>query len=123
MMCDICNNSELANTYNVQKGRYDPCICQQCGKYQIIDATNQMSTKYNKIRHVISHYVRKEFDETIKSDSNFVVDITLEKLQKISSLPEMTLVEKIDALLLAYAKDLETYDQEININNKKYIAQ
>lgn len=69
-------------------------------------------------RHLLSWYLRNELEH-----SSLPIPILTENtLQNIASYNAISLVEKIDALLLAYANSVAGYADEIEVNAPRFIA-
>jgi nucleoside 2-deoxyribosyltransferase len=102
---------------SIQEGDYgyeQNVSCAQCGKYKIRQpAIDQLS---NTKLHLVSSYVRRQFDNGI------IPEVTKDDLIRIYNLPEVPLTKKIDLLLSAYTKDLDRYNQDVPVTDKKYIA-
>lgn len=114
--CRVCKNPDATfqdgdPTYQVS--------CPQCGDYTAYHADNISRVRGN----ILSWYIRKEHD-TIQAQEGTkpFVKITSQDLDRLCTYPEMPLVEKMDALLLAYTNGL-SYTKRANPEDKKFIAQ
>jgi len=113
--CYVCKTT--AQTYERNYGDKKRFSCPQCGEYEISRSLLAATTDFNKVKpYILSAFIRKQ------NDSGTVPILYTYDMDKIAAYPEMPLVEKIDALLLSFANDLQKYTQKINIEDKKHIA-
>ncbi len=112
MNCYFCKSTSSIQKKDYQYEKNVQCL--QCGKYKI--RQDVLDSLPDNNLHLLSAYVRKQ------TDLGTTPEITNDVVQRIINAPEMSFMEKMDNLLLAYVKDLENYNQDIKTSDKKYIA-
>ena len=120
--CSVCGDTYLITHKRLQDGVKIRCECQRCGCYDIAHEFEVIQPPpWLKVRHLVSAWVRRENKTKITPLIGSGADIEeltspiwWEKQYKNMGFPETTL-DKLNALLLAYARNVdENYDATLS---------
>jgi transcription initiation factor TFIIIB Brf1 subunit/transcription initiation factor TFIIB len=109
--CPICKSTAQFQQYENQVWN-----CPQCGKYSITIFALSYGIIEDKTAYLISHKIRRD------NDYSNIVKVNIDYIKNALNSPEQSLSQKVDNLLLAFSKDLPSYDRNIAISDPKYVA-
>jgi hypothetical protein len=130
-ICPICYEEKIINLKHTQDGVLLLIDCERCGKYYIDRVLVGLEkSPWYEVKHLASAQVRRENNNGIipifGNNANGLNDISSSEwwLNQLSNIgfPETT-NEKLDALLLAYAKSIDnTYGKQFSFGYPHFIA-
>ncbi|MCK4358844.1 MAG: hypothetical protein KAW92_08895 [Candidatus Cloacimonetes bacterium] len=103
--CPICGSPTYRNiTGSIGRMTVDEVDCYRCGRY-IIDRSGSMELDYLRNSNQFNNITMSKISGWIRENQDLgIVEINRKKLQSLISLPELTVFEKADKMLLHLAK-------------------